>query len=182
MLDELTPVNYLPKLAMEAYCREQSARLPTEVEWELAATGPEKSSESFDSFVESANKFYETKRFLVDVGSTYKNKYGIAGMGGNVRELCADCYWQDISAARRMAWSSNVSPFFRPFLKKKGRKKYDVRPFEGVVRGRSFKNKSKHVIFSRASFTLSDMDEDVGFRVVLDPHVVLSSLKKDMLK
>ena len=96
------PVTYITWFAAKSYCKKQSKRLPTEVEWEYAARGgavgdvyPWGTSEPDTA---RANFALSAIDHTVKVEHYPANAYGLFDMAGNVWELTAD-QWSDPRSA-----------------------------------------------------------------------------------
>ncbi|UKJ08510.1 formylglycine-generating enzyme family protein [Solitalea lacus] len=87
------PVTNVSWFAAKCYCECQGKRLPTMDEWEYIAMADEysvdaRTKEEFNKFILS---WYEKPQtFLNQVGSTYKNKWGVFDMHGLVWEWTFD--------------------------------------------------------------------------------------------
>ena len=93
------PINCVQIPQATAFCEAQGQRLPTEVEWEYAATGADGRNNPWGD-AEPAdqlcwNRYVEGKSYSTTcaVGSFPKDKspFGLVDMGGNVSEFTSDC-------------------------------------------------------------------------------------------
>lgn len=95
---EKYPVAYLSWEACDEYCKAFGGRLPTEAEWQFAATGGQK-AKAF--YFNTGNVILESGVVLDNfgapqpVGSLKPNEFGIYDMLGNIRENCSDWYDED---------------------------------------------------------------------------------------
>lgn len=88
-----SPITNISWYAAKNYCECQGKRLPTVDEWEYAAMANEKIPDAREE--ESYNKFilswYETPHtFKKEIGSTFKNYYGVYDLHGLVWEWTLD--------------------------------------------------------------------------------------------
>ena len=86
----LTQVNFFEA---EAFCRDGGNRLPTEIEWEKAARGPDGRKWPWENFSEHPNNGFSG--FIpepVDKREEWISPYGVYGMGHNVWEWTMDDY------------------------------------------------------------------------------------------
>ena len=135
----------------------QDYRLPTEAEWEFAASGGNKSrgykfagSNSVSSVAWYAmNSDYKSH----PVGRKIPNELGIYDMSGNVWEWCSD--WYD-------------SDYYRNSPKKnpKGPDNGKYRVFRG---GSWFRNAVHSRSAARSHYSPGSGSGDIGFRLVFDP-------------
>jgi len=138
-------------------------RLPTEAEWEYAASGGE-----FDYKYSGSNDYTEVAwgwdngmaRSHV-VGLLQPNKFGLYDMSGNVREWCSD-------------WFSPY--YYKPnttYKSPKGPAKGSLKILKGGSWGSEIERTLEY--FARAGCDTSLVAKDMGFRIVLDGN---SSLNK----
>ena len=138
-------------------------RLPTEAEWEYAASGGE-----FDYKYSGSNDYTEVAwgwdngmaRSHV-VGLLQPNKFGLYDMSGNVREWCSD-------------WFSPY--YYKPnatYKNPKGPSKGTLKILKGGSWGSEIERTLEY--FARAGCDTSLVAKDMGFRIVLDGN---SSLNK----
>ncbi|HLA39122.1 MAG TPA: SUMF1/EgtB/PvdO family nonheme iron enzyme, partial [Candidatus Glassbacteria bacterium] len=143
------PVTYVSWLDAVAYSRWIGKRLPTEMEWEKAARGPNGFQWPWgDRFYKHRCNVKETgKGRTMPVGSflTGANDYGVLDLAGNVWEWVAD-------DMRPYSGASEASYYFPQGYRK-------------VMRGGSFKTNGD---FARGAFRgdggVTQIYSDVGFR------------------
>lgn len=91
---EKAPVTYVTWFAAKAYCESQGLRLPTINEWEYAAAASElkKNANNEEKFLRRILNWYGEPQGerLKDVGSIYKNIYGLWDMHGLIWEWVDD--------------------------------------------------------------------------------------------
>lgn len=74
-----------------AFCRHYNFRLPTEDEWERAASGPKNLKFSYGNEADPAKaNVFPAYRRAVAVGAYAPNEFGLYQLSGNVYELTAD--------------------------------------------------------------------------------------------
>ena len=105
--DPRAPVVMIPHAAAEAYARWYAERtglpwrLPGELEWEKAARGVDGRrfpwGERFDPTWANCRETrpFEPELALVDTHPVDVSPYGVRGMGGNIREWCADLFLRE---------------------------------------------------------------------------------------
>lgn len=89
-----SPVTNISWFAAEAYCEWRGKRLPTVSEWEYAASADRTSKSAGDSTILSTYilNWYSkpTPKVIPNIGSTFKNKFGVWDMHGLVWEWTFD--------------------------------------------------------------------------------------------
>ncbi len=150
------PINYVTWYQAFVYCKWRGARLPTEVEWEYAARGPDSLAYPWDNAFDSNVLNYSGSlgRKTLSVGS-YPNGVSWVGaldMSGNV--------WE---------WTSSLFRDY-PYDAKDGREvTEDASNISGhvVLRGGSFNDTSSRVRAAyRIKFDVEDSNYSLGFRCV----------------
>jgi formylglycine-generating enzyme required for sulfatase activity len=88
------PVVFVTWYGAASYAKHYSYRLPTEAEWECAASAAGKLLyATAEGLIDSTLVNYDAfNKHPIDVGSYPANPFGLHDMSGNVFELCADWY------------------------------------------------------------------------------------------
>ena len=135
-----------------AYAEWAGLSLPTEAQWEKAARGPA----SLDELWGRGRPLWSRPRtpgelHAVDAYPNDRSVYGVLGLAGNAREWTADPWDGDpfAEAAGSTDWAGPKRP---------------QSPGERVVRGEA----DGYSVTSRAPLSVSDADDLVGFRCVLN--------------
>jgi formylglycine-generating enzyme required for sulfatase activity len=127
-------------------------RLPTEAEWEFAATSNKHVGLTYsgsDSYEDVANTQESFKRKTETVGSKQPNGIGARDMSGNVWEWVEDC------------WEGNYTT-----APKDGSARLSGNCESRVVRGGSWLREAKYsTVYSRLEKKISSRSNDVGFRI-----------------
>ena len=92
-LSAKAPVTNISWFAAKKYCECQGKRLPTVDEWEYTAMADEKTADARkkESYNQKILDWYETpKSFSKDIGSTFKNYWGVYDLHGLVWEWTSD--------------------------------------------------------------------------------------------
>lgn len=112
---EQSPVTYVTWFAARAYCQSLGLRLPTLNEWEYVAAASEKKADANreEKFLRRILNWYGEPQDgkLKDVGSIYKNKYGLWDMHGLIWEWVDDFNSSFVTGESREDGSFNKDMF-----------------------------------------------------------------------
>lgn len=112
---EKAPVTFVTWFAARAYCESYGLRLPTIIEWEYAAAASEsnRNANREEKFLRRILNWYGEPQGerLKDVGSIYKNVYGIWDMHGLVWEWVDDFNSSFVTGESREDSSFNKNMF-----------------------------------------------------------------------
>ncbi len=109
------PVTFVSWFAARAYCESKGLRLPTTNEWEYVAAASEKNNDANkeESFLRRILNWYAEPQGerLKDIGSIYKNIYGVWDMHGLVWEWVDDFNSNFVTGESREDGSFNKDMF-----------------------------------------------------------------------
>jgi formylglycine-generating enzyme required for sulfatase activity len=109
------PVTFVSWFAARAYCKSKGLRLPTTNEWEYVAAASEKinNANKEESFLRRILNWYAEPQGerLKDIGSIYKNIYGVWDMHGLVWEWVDDFNSNFVTGESREDGSFNKDMF-----------------------------------------------------------------------
>jgi formylglycine-generating enzyme required for sulfatase activity len=134
-----------------AYCRSKGMTLPTEAQWEYAASGGSSSSYSWgEALPDSKNCTMSGAQHPSAVGQYPANKWGLSDMTGNVWEWTSDYYTRDAYTA-----SSQTDP-----------KGPDAGLYRVIRGGGWYSDKNLLRTTNRQWFTPENAEVSIGFRCV----------------
>ncbi len=146
-----SPITDVTWSQAQQFCKWRKMDLPTEVQWEISARGPDRRIYAWGNIpptCDTANSSYLCKSKIKPVGSYEKDQspFGAYDMVGNIEEWVVD--WYD---------EQYLTHYPLPALDKK--------PSERSVRGGSYRSDTWHSRITHRFYALpSDVSGDRGFR------------------
>ena len=147
------PVNCVTWEGAKAFCKYFGGRLPSEAEWEYAARGGQLSRGYLFS---GSNDYTEVATIgkLEKCGSKKPNELGIYDMAGNLKEYCADWYWNSYPTGILLNPVNRLEPKGHPVIS---------------VRGGAYTNKGFFPVTTmRTGLLLNRRLYECGFRILIE--------------